>query len=169
MIYLFTGEGGGKTIAALGLALRSVGHRHRVIIIQFLKGRKDTGEFLAAKRLSPYLKIFQFGTDKLVNLRKPAAGDIALAKKGFTFAKKIIKTRPRLLVLDEINLAVAAGMVPEKEVIAFLKKVPKSIDVVLTGRHASSRLYRVADGVSVVKKVKHVFDRGIAAREGIEF
>jgi cob(I)alamin adenosyltransferase len=169
MIYLFTGEGGGKTIAALGLALRSAGHRHKVVIIQFLKGRKDTGEFKAAKRLSPYLKVYQFGRKELIDLRHPKAVDIALAKKGFDFARKILKSKPKLLILDEINLVMAAGMIKEKEVIAFLRKIPKSVDVVLTGRHASTRLYRVADGVSVVKKVKHVFDRGIPARKGIEY
>jgi cob(I)alamin adenosyltransferase len=169
MIYLFTGEGGGKTIAALGLALRSVGHRHKVIVVQFLKGRKDTGEYRAARRLGPYLKIFQFGTKKLVNLNKPAPADIALAQKAWAFTQKSLRSRPKLLVLDEINLAIAAKMVPEGEVIAFLKKIPKSLDVVLTGRRASARLYKVADGVSVVKKVKHVFDRGVPARKGIEY
>jgi len=169
MIYLFTGEGGGKTIAALGLALRSAGHKHKVVIIQFLKGRKDTGEYKAALRLKPYLKIFQFGSKKLIDLRRPTAKDTALARQGFELAKKTLKAKPKLLVLDEINLAIAAGMLPEKEVIAFLRRIPKSIDVVLTGRHASQKLYCVADGVSVVKKVKHVFDRGIPARKGIEY
>ncbi len=169
MIYLFTGEGGGKTIAALGLALRSVGHRHKVIMVQFLKGRTETGEFQAAKKLSPYLKIYQFGRRELVNLRKPDPADVALAQKGFDFARRAVKMKPRLLVLDEINLAIAAGLIPEKEAIAFLRSVPSSIDVVLTGRRASRRLYRLADGVSVIRKVKHVYDRGIAARKGIEY
>ncbi|MDD5593582.1 MAG: cob(I)yrinic acid a,c-diamide adenosyltransferase [Candidatus Margulisbacteria bacterium] len=169
MIYLFTGEGGGKTIAALGLALRSVGQKHKVIIVQFLKGRRDTGEFKIAKRLSPYFKVFQFGRKELVNLRKPSPIDIALAQKGFDFARRAVKMKPKLLILDEINLALAAKLLPEKEVVDFLRSLPKSIDVVLTGRHASSRLYRLADGVSVVKKVKHVFDRGIKARKGIEY
>ena len=169
MIYLFTGEGGGKTIAALGLALRAVGHRRRVIIVQFMKGRKDTGECKAAKQLAPYLQIYQFGREGLVNLRHPSAEDKALATKGFEFAKKTLKRNPKLLILDEINLALAIHLLNLKEVISFLKKIPKSMDVVLTGRRASQRLYRLADGVSVVKKVKHVYDRGILARKGIEF
>lgn len=169
MIYLFTGEGGGKTIAALGLALRSVGQERRVMVIQFLKGRKDTGEYKIAKRLKPYLKIYQFGRKEFVDLRNPTKKDKLLAKQGFEFAKQSLKLKPQLLILDEINLAIAAGMLSEKEVIAFLRKIPKRIDVVLTGRHASTRLYRVADGVSVIKKVKHVFDRGIPARRGIEY
>ncbi|MFH1347827.1 MAG: cob(I)yrinic acid a,c-diamide adenosyltransferase [Candidatus Margulisiibacteriota bacterium] len=169
MIYLFTGEGGGKTIAALGLALRSIGHKHRVIIVQFMKGRKDTGEFKAAKKLSPYLKVYQFGREGFVNLKYPAKEDIELAQDGFKMAKETIKKKPNLLILDEINLAIAAGLLDLDEVIKFLKKIPKTIDVVLTGRRASVELYKLADGISVVKKVKHVFDKGVPARKGIEY
>jgi cob(I)alamin adenosyltransferase len=169
MIYLFTGEGGGKTIAALGLALRSVGHRRKVIMIQFLKGRKDIGEYKAARKLRPYLKIFQFGRKEFVDLKKPAPRDRALAKKGLAFAQSCLRKKPQLLILDEINLAVAAKILPESKVVAFLKKIPKTMDAVLTGRRASQKLYRIADGVSVVKKVKHVYDRGVPARKGIEY
>lgn len=169
MIYLFTGEGGGKTIAALGLALRSVGHKRKVIMIQFLKGRKDVGEYKAAQRLKPYLKIYQFGRKEFVNLKKPEEIDKTLAQKGFAFAQKCLAQHPDLLILDEINLAVAYKLLPERKVLSFLRKIPKSMDVVLTGRRASATFYRIADGVSVVKKVKHVFDRGIPARKGIEY
>ena len=140
-----------------------------MIIIQFLKGRKDIGEYLIAQKLKPYFKIFQFGRKEFVNLKKPDPLDVALAKKGLAFARRCLREKPKLLILDEVNLAIAAKLLPENEVIAFLKKIPKTIDVVLTGRHASRRLYRIADGISVVKKVKHVYDRGVAAREGIEF
>ena len=168
MIYLFTGEGGGKTVAALGLALRSVGHRRKVVVVQFMKGRKDVGEFKAARRLSPYLKVHQFGRKGFVDPRRPSQEDRELARRGFEFAQKAIK-KADLLILDEINLALAFGLLSLKEVVAFLRKVPRSKDVVLTGRRASSRLYRLADGVSVVKKVKHVFDKGVVARKGIEY
>jgi cob(I)alamin adenosyltransferase len=169
MIYLFTGEGGGKTIAALGLALRSIGHRRRVVVIQFMKGRKDTGEYKAAKKLAPYLRVYQFGREGFVNPHRPAPADKLLAQKGFDFAKDILKQKPNLLILDEINLAIAFGLLDLHDVIKFLKRIPPSMDVVLTGRRASTKLYRVADGVSVVKKVKHVFDKGIPARKGIEY
>ena len=169
MIYLFTGEGGGKTIAALGLALRSVGHKRKVIMIQFLKGRKEVGEYKAAQKLKPYFKIYQSGRKEFVNLRRPTELDIEWARKGFEFAKKCVKRKPDLLILDEINLVAAYHLIPEKEIIQFLRSLPRSLDVVLTGRRASQKLYRLADGVSVVKKVKHVFDRGILARKGIEY
>lgn len=169
MIYLFTGEGGGKTIAALGLALRSIGHKRKVIIIQFMKGRKDVGEYKAARKLAPYLKVYQFGRKGFVNPKNPSEQDKALARRGFEFARKVIKQKPNLLVLDEINLAIAIGLLDLEETMKFLKRIPKSMDVVLTGRRASTKLYRLADGVSVVKKVKHVFDRGVPARKGIEY
>ena len=169
MIYLFTGEGGGKTIAALGLALRSVGHRRKVVIIQFMKGRKDVGEVKAAKKLAPYLKVYQFGRKQFIDFKNPAQQDLDLARKGFEFAKKMAKARIDLLILDEINLAIAGGLISQKEVLVFLKDTPKSLDIVLTGRRASKALYKIADGVSVVKKVKHVFDKGVPARKGIEF
>ena len=95
--------------------------------------------------------------------------DVALARKGLDFARRSLIMKPKLLILDEINLVTAVGILPEPEVLAFLRSVPKTIDVVLTGRHASRGLYRIADGVSVVRKVKHVFDRGIKARKGIEY
>ncbi len=138
MIYLFTGEGGGKTIAALGLALRSIGHKHKVVIIQFMKGRKDVGEYKAAKKLAPYLKVYQFGKKGFVNPRKPSLEDKKLAQEGFEFAKKILKQKPDLLILDEINLAIAFGLLDLKEVMRFLRRVPKRTDVVLTGRRAST-------------------------------
>ena len=169
MIYLFTGEGGGKTIAALGLALRSIGHKRRVVIIQFMKGRKDVGEYKAAQKLAPYLKLYQFGRRGFVNPRNPLKEDKELAQKGFEFAKRILRKKPNLLILDEINLALAIGLLDLKEVLKFIRRIPKSIDVVLTGRRASTKLYRLADGVSVVKKVKHVFDKGVPARRGIEY
>ncbi|KPJ69736.1 cobinamide adenolsyltransferase [candidate division WOR-1 bacterium DG_54_3] len=169
MIYLFTGEGGGKTIAALGLALRSIGHKRRVVVIQFMKGRKDVGEYKAAQKLAPYLKVYQFGRKGFVNPRNPSKEDKELAQEGFEFAKQILRKKPNLLILDEINLALAIGLLDLKEVLKFLRKMPKSMDVVLTGRRASTKLYRLADGVSVVKKVKHVFDKGVPARKGIEY
>ena len=90
MIYLFTGEGGGKTIAALGLALRAVGQNQKVVVVQFMKGRKDIGEYRIQRKLGPKYKVYQFGRKGFVNLKKPYEIDKKLAKKGFEFIKKII-------------------------------------------------------------------------------
>lgn len=169
MIYVFTGNGGGKTIAALGLALRSLGHGHRVVIVQFMKGRKDIGEFKLQKHLKN-LKFFQFGRRGFIDLKHPQKIDLKLAKKGFEFARKAAKKyKPHLLILDEINLATSSGLLNIKDVLKFLKKLPKGIDIVLTGRRAPKEFIRLADGVSEIRKIKHVFDLGIKAKKGIEY
>jgi len=164
MIYIFTGKGGGKTIAALGLALRARGQGRKVVIIQFMKGQKDTGEYKAAKKVG--YKIHQFGRIGFVDINNPEPRDYELALAGFKLAKK---TRADLLVLDEINLATSIGLLKEKEVLSFLKRIPKSRDVVLTGRMVPNSFVKIADGVSEIVKIKHVFDKGIKAKRGIEY
>ncbi|MFA4905750.1 MAG: cob(I)yrinic acid a,c-diamide adenosyltransferase [Candidatus Margulisiibacteriota bacterium] len=164
MIYVFFGKGGGKTIAALGLALRARGQGKKVAVVQFLKGQKDTGEFKIAKKLG--YRIFQFGRSQLIDLAHPQPIDFKLALQGWEKAKQI---KADLLILDEINLAVCAGLLPEKEVLSFLKKNPPRRDIVLTGRNVPDSFVKIADGVSEIVKIKHVFDRGIAAKRGIEY
>ncbi len=168
-IYLFTGNGGGKTIAALGLGLRSYGHGGKVFVVQFMKGRRDIGEFKAQKKLGKRFKIYQFGTRKFIDLKKLKIKDKKSAQKGLEFSRRLLKMKPRLLILDEINLACACKLLKTKDVLSLLKEIPSGTDVVLTGRRAPSSLIKIADGVSVIKKVKHTFDSGIIARRGIEF
>ena len=167
MIYIFYGTGGGKTLAALGLALRARGQNHRVAIIQFMKNFKDTGEFKIAKKIG--YKIFQFGRPELIDINCPEPEDYNLALRGLEKAKEELKKKPHLLVLDELCLACAIGLLKEKEVLSFLKKVPKSTDVALTGRFAPESFLRIADGVSEIVKIKHVFDKGVKAKKGIEY
>lgn len=168
-IYIFTGNGGGKTIAALGFALRALGHRQRVVVIQFMKGKKNTGEYKIQKKLGSKFKVYQFGTRRFVNLKRPTKSDRACAVKGLEFAKKILKKKPNLLILDEINLATAIALLKVDDVLSFLKSVPAGMNVVLTGREAPKEFVSLADGVSEIKKIKHTFDKGIPARPGVEF
>ncbi len=167
MIYVFFGNGGGKTIAALGLALRARGQNRRVVIIQFMKNRKDTGEYKIAKKIG--YKLYQFGRSKFVDLNHPDPEDYKLAAKGLKKAGEVLKTGTQLLILDEINLACAVGLIREKDVISMIRKAPKTTDIVLTGRMAPNRFIKIADGVSEIVKIKHVFDKGIKAKRGIEY
>ncbi len=167
MIYVFYGNGGGKTIAALGLALRARGHNRRVVIIQFMKNFPDAGEFKMSKKVG--YKIYQFGRKGFVDIQHPDPEDYRLATEAFDRAKLELKKKPALLILDEINLACAIGLVKEKDVLALLKKIPASTDVVLTGRMAPNSFIKIADGVSEIVKVKHVYDRGVKAKRGIEY
>jgi len=167
VVYLWTGIGAGKTTSALGTALRQAGHRHKAIIIQFMKGRKDIGEYKIRNRLKPYYEIYQFGKRGWVNLKKPSKKDRELAKKGLAFAYKCLKKKPYLLVLDEINLAVAIGLLSAKEVIKFLDDVPAGTSVYLTGRYAPKALIDRADFATEFVTLKQ--PKKITARKGIEY
>jgi len=116
-IYLYTGTEAGKTANALGLALRSVGHKRRVVIIQFLKWWKNTGEYKIRKMLAPYYEIYQFGRKGWHGLGNLDEEDRKLASKALKFAEKIVnEKKPHLLVLDEINLALYCKLLDTKEV-----------------------------------------------------
>jgi cob(I)alamin adenosyltransferase len=167
-IYLYTGTGGGKTVNALGLALRSVGHEHKVVIIQFLKWWKNTGEYKIKEKLKPYYEIYMFGRDGWKGLNNLGEEDRRLTKEGFEFAKKILrKEKPQLLILDEINLALHCNMLETSEVLKFLETIPEETDVVLTGRYAPKELLDRADFVNEVKDVKHLDE--MVTREGIQY
>jgi cob(I)alamin adenosyltransferase len=167
-IYLYTGTGGGKTTNALGLALRSVGHGHKVVIIQFMKWWKNTGEYKIRKKLEPYYEIYQFGREGWIGLSNLGEEDKRLAKKGLEFAEKIVREKkPHLLVLDEINLAVHCKLLDSSEVLDFLNKIPKKTDVVLTGRYASKELMDRADFVNEVRAMKH--PKEIPTTKGIQY
>lgn len=166
-IYLWTGNGWGKTTSALGVALRAIGHKKKVIIIQFMKGRKYIGEYKISKRLRPYYNIYQFGKKDFVNLKKPSLNDRILAGKGFDFIDKAIKQKPFLLILDEINLACAIKLLNTDKVIEKLKSIPKSITVYLTGRYAPKKLIKIADYVSEIKAVRH--PKKYKTRKGIDY
>ena len=168
-IYLYTGTGGGKTANALGLALRSVGHNKSVIIIQFLKWKKDIGEYLVKDKLAPYYEIYQFGREAWLGeeekttefagekfkVESVKSHDKELANKGLDFAAQVMKKKkPHLLVLDEINLAVHWKLLDIKDVLELLEDVPEETTVVLTGRYAPQELIDRADFVNIVQDVK---------------
>ena len=167
-VYLYIGTGAGKTTNALGLALRSVGHRHKVIIIQFMKWWKNTGEFKIQKMLAPYYEIYQFGRKGWIGLSNLNDADKKLAEKALKFAEKIAhEKKPSLLVLDEINLALYCQLLDVRDVIDFLNRIPKNIDVVLTGRFAPQELIERADFVNEVKDVK--YPKNMVTTIGIQY
>jgi len=153
-VYLYTGEGAGKTTNALGLALRCLGHDYRVVIIQFLKWWKNTGEYKFRKKM-PNFEIYQFGRKGWIGLQNLTDKDRQLCRKALSMAKKKAKEKPRLLVLDEINLALDNKLLDVNEVVDFLKTVPKETNVVLTGRRAPRQLVEFADFVNEILDIKH--------------
>lgn len=149
--YLYTGEGGGKTTNALGLALRAVGHGYTVVIIQFMKWWKEIGEYKIQKRLSPQYKIYQFGRKGWIGLGNLTQEDQELALEGLKFAEKLLeKDPPYLLILDEINLALHCNLLPISRVLALIKQIPETTTLVLTGRNASKPLMDQVDFVNEI-------------------
>ncbi|MEM1570092.1 MAG: cob(I)yrinic acid a,c-diamide adenosyltransferase [Candidatus Bathyarchaeia archaeon] len=164
-IFLYYGTGAGKTTNALGLALRCIGHGLRAVIIQFMKGRKDIGEYKVMELLKPYYEIYQFGRREWVDLRNPSEEDKILARKGLEKAREVLKSKPHLLVLDEICLAAFVGLLDTKSILELLNEVPDETDVVLTGRYCPPELINRADIVNMVVEVKA--PREIYTRVGI--
>ena len=167
-IQLYTGNGKGKTTAALGAALRAVGHGKRVAMIQFMKGRLY-GELEAAKRLAGFV-IEQYGRDEFVDPKHPDPVDVELAEDGWRRAEELVRdTGLDMLILDEINVAVSFELIPLERVIAFMKSKPKHLELILTGRFAAPEMIELADTVTEMREVKHHYARGVKARKGIEF
>jgi cob(I)alamin adenosyltransferase len=167
-VYVYTGMGAGKTANALGLALRSVGHRRKVVIVQFLKWWKNTGEYKIRGMLEPYYEIYQFGRKGWIGLSNLGEEDKRLAQKGLEFAERILKEKkPQLLILDEINLAVYCDLLDIRQLLAFLERVPDRTDVVLTGRYAPRELVERADFVNEVVDVKS--PKQMVTTKGIQY
>jgi cob(I)alamin adenosyltransferase len=181
-VYLYYGSGGGKTANALGLALRSVGHNKRVVIIQFFKWKKDIGEYLVKEKLAPFYEIYQFGREAWLgeeektaefggekfNVESVKTHDKELAGKALDFAAKIMKERkPHLLVLDEICLATQWKLLEVKDVLELLDNVPEETTVVMTGRLAPKELVDRADFVNIVQEVK--MPKEFKLTEGIQY
>ena len=173
-VYLYAGEGGGKTTNALGLSLRSLGHKHKVVIIQFLKWWKNTGEYMLPKQfkqLANYYKIYQFGRKGWHGFKNLTEKDKKIAEKALNFAEEITKKiKPDLLVLDEINLALYLKLLNTNKVIEALKrmqKMKKNIDIILVGRYAPKELIDFSDfanKISVIKMPKKLF-----VKKGIQY
>ncbi len=167
-IHLYTGNGGGKTTAALGVAMRAVGQGKRVVVVQFMKGRKDTGEYKIQKKLGSMYKVYQFGKKQFVNLKKPSSEDVRLANEALAFVNEVMreKLHPDLLILDEINIAANTGLIDKKQTLKMLKDAPSSIDIYMTGRYAPKEFINAADFVTFVEDKKRL---KLPARKGIDY
>ncbi|MGD2248528.1 MAG: cob(I)yrinic acid a,c-diamide adenosyltransferase [Candidatus Methanofastidiosia archaeon] len=167
LVQVYTGNGKGKTTAALGLAMRAAGHGFTVYMIQFMKGQINYGELKTAE-LIPELEIKQFGRPEFVSKENPDPEDIKLAKKGLEHAKKIIFSQEYdIIILDEINVAVDFNLIKEKDVITLIKEKPDTVELVLTGRKCPREIVKIADYVTEMLEIKHPFTEGTMARKGI--
>ncbi len=172
LVIVFTGDGKGKTSAALGVAMRAVGHRMYVSVVQFLKSPMATGEARVAERLAPELEFVSLGrgfvnccgsTTPLAEHRKAAGEAMTLARQ------RMLSGAWDVLILDEINTAVALGLVDIADVLALVKEKPTKLNIILTGRNVHRDLIDIADMVTEMRSLKHPYDNGLPARKGIDF
>lgn len=170
LVQVYTGEGKGKTTAALGLALRAVGHGFRVYMIQFMKGWPHYGELSSAKLLAPHFTLKQFGRAEFVNKKNPAPIDIDEAQRALKHAQEVVaQDLCDILILDEANCALDFGLISEEQLVEFINSKPAHLELVLTGRGATAKIIALADLVTDTKMIKHYYNEKIGAREGIEY
>jgi cob(I)alamin adenosyltransferase len=167
LIQVYTGEGKGKTTAALGLALRAVGQGMKVIVIQFIKGDPTCGEHLFAAQC-PVFDIIQMNPkssfDQTSEELKPTTEQtLALAEKA------LLSGEYDVVILDEILVAINMGVVSTERILSLISKKPEPTELILTGRGAPEEIIKQADLVTEMMAVKHPFTRGINARRGIEY
>jgi len=167
MIQVYTGNGKGKTTAALGLALRAAGRGLRVHIIQFLK-KGCYGETIALKKFKN-VTLRQFGSGSFIS-GKVSSLDKKRAKDGLRDARRaLLSGQYQVIILDEVNAALSCGALCAHELCALLQEAPCGIELILTGRNAPSALLRKADLITVMREHKHYYRKGVKARRGIEF
>lgn len=184
LVQVYTGNGKGKTTTALGLGFRAAGHGLKVCMVQFLKGAHYLGELESARKVKNF-KIFQFGApcpwSKDMEKGIIRCGscrycftihkeDIEKAKFGLDFAKDATTSGDfDVVILDEMNMAVAKKVVPLQDVLDLIKNKSESVELVLTGRDAPKEIIEVADLVTEMKEIKHPMQKGVEARVGIDF
>lgn len=172
MIVVFTGDGKGKTSAALGIALRACGHQMYVSLVQFVKRPSAGGEARSAERLSPHFEFASLGKG-FVNC---CGGTTPLSEHRKAAGEALEASRQRMhsggwdiLILDEINTAVSLGLLDVEQVLELVRSKPRNIHLVLTGRDARPELIELADMATEMRSLKHPYDSGKPARKGIDF
>ena len=168
LIQIYTGNGKGKTTAALGLALRAAGRDKKTLIVQFMK-KWDYGELHSIKKITQ-ISIKTFGTKDFVYKGKAKEIDYQEARKAFKEGVDgALSAEYDIVIFDELNVALDFGLLEIEEVINFLKNKPKDVEIVITGRNAPLELIELADLVTEMQEIRHPFQKGVNARIGIEY
>lgn len=166
-VHIYTGNGKGKTTAALGLCLRAVGAGFCVYMAQFMKSG-DYSELKALKRLGPQVAVQQFGTGRFVR-GKPSKEDRLAAMQGFEAAMAALTSGDyQMVILDESLVALHQGLLSREQILAWIDMRPETVELVLTGRNAPPEIIAKVDLVTDMREVKHYYQNGVTARVGIE-
>lgn len=170
LLHIYTGDGKGKTSAALGLAFRASGHGLRILIAQFMKDHGYYGEEIFSEKF-PNITWKTFGRHDFVDLQHPDPIDQNLAVEGWHFVKRALHSNDYdMVILDEMNVALACKLVPLDEIIDALKNRTPHVEVILTGRYAPKEILDMADLITEMKEIRHPFtEKNIEARQGIEY
>ena len=172
LVIVYTGNGKGKTTAALGMALRAVGHDYKVCMIQFIKGSWHYGEMSSSKKLEPEFELIAVGKGfvGIIDDTSPHSEHEKSAREALRISKeKILSKKFDIVILDEINYAIDLSLVELNQVLDLIKLKPSNVTLVLTGNHAKDEIIQSADLVTEMKEIKHPFKSGIKAKKGIDF
>jgi len=169
LVQVFTGDGKGKTTAALGMALRALGHDMKVFVAVFMKGDYPYGEWEALARF-PNITVARFGFRTFTDPKNVKPEEREQARLALAAARDAMLSRQYdLVILDEVNVAVGFELIPVEDVVSLINERPPQVELILTGRRANAKLVELADLVTECVKVKHPFDQGTRARPGIEY
>lgn len=168
-VQVYTGNSKGKSTAALGLAFRAMGRGLKTYVGQFMKGQKY-GELKSAEMCQPYITIEQYGKDTFIHVKNPPnAEDVQMAREGLAKAKKaMLSGEYDIIVFDEINTAHFFNLITTEEMLDVIKSKPDGVEVIFTGRYAPPEVIEAADLVTEMVELKHYFEKGVPARDGIE-
>lgn len=172
LVIVYTGNGKGKTTAALGMALRAVGYNHKICIIQFIKGSWPYGEMESVKRLQPEIELVIVGKGfvGIIDDKSPREDHKKIAQEAIQISKEKIQSgNYNIVILDEVNYAINLDLIDVNDVLNLIKLKPDSLNLVLTGNHAKEEIIDIADLVTEMKEIKHPFKSGIKAKKGIDF
>ena len=172
LVIVYTGNGKGKTTAALGLAIRAVGYEHKVCMLQFIKGSWHYGEMDSSKKLEPNFELIAVGKGfvGILDDNSPREEHEKYAAEAVRICReKIFSEKYDVIILDEVNYAITLGLIDVQEIIKIIKEKPSDLDLVLTGRDVKEEIVELADLVTEMKEIKHPFKSGIKAKKGIDF
>lgn len=172
LVIVFTGDGKGKTTSALGVALRACGHNMKVVMLQFIKGSWHYGELESVKKLSPNFELIPLGKGfvGIIDDRLPREEHVKAAKEALAIAReKITSGAYRIVILDEINVAVRLNLIDIEDLLDLVKAKPEKLHLIITGRGADPKLIEAADMVTEMREIKHPYQKGIEAQRGIDY
>jgi len=172
LVIVYTGNGKGKTTAALGMALRAIGYDHKVCMLQFIKGSWHYGEMDSSKKLEPNFELIAVGKGfvGILDDNSPREEHEKYAAEAVRICReKIFSEKYDVIILDEVNYAINLGLIDVGEIIKIIKEKPSDLDLVLTGRDVKNEIVELADLVTEMKEIKHPFKSGIKAKKGIDF